>query len=80
MDKIAARKVLEVVSQCSIELSALVPYLKENCTDMAEYEMYGKNIAKVIAYIYQDIKSPIFETYPELRREIEDKLSSQEKE
>ena len=67
MKKQVALKVLETTSKCSIELSELVPYLKNNCEDEDEYEILAKNVAKAMAYIFFEIDSRIYEKYPELK-------------
>lgn len=67
MKKQVAQKVLETTSECSIKLSELVPYLKSNCENQAEYETLAKKVAKAMASIYFEINSKIYEEYPELK-------------
>ena len=67
MNKQTAIKVLETTNKCSNELGKLIPYLKSNCEDEAEYEILAKNLAKVMANIYYAIDSQIYDKYPELK-------------
>lgn len=66
MNKQAAIKIMETTSKCTTELSKLVPYLKSNCENEAEYEILAKNVAKAMAFIYSEIENPVLEKYPEL--------------
>lgn len=67
MDKETASKVLDVTAKCSTGLAELVPYLKGRCKDSEEYETVAKNIAKVIATIFYEVDSPLYNKHPALK-------------
>jgi len=73
MDKELARHVAATAFRSAVELSDMLPILKEHC-DASEYEMFLKAIASASAAIHFEIEKKVFDQYPELEKEIESRV------
>jgi hypothetical protein len=74
MDKELAKHVLTVGFHSLSLLESLIPMLKEHCND-EEYQEYLKSIGSVSAEMGTEIFNKIFEQYPDLEKEVEEKIN-----
>ncbi|MFZ2007873.1 MAG: hypothetical protein WAV02_22525 [Stellaceae bacterium] len=73
MDRELARHVLEVGFNSGRLLEDLIPLIQNHC-QKKESEQYIKAIASVLAEIGLEIFSKIYDQYPDLKKEVEDKV------
>lgn len=73
MDKELARHVITIGFHSLSLLESLIPLLKEHCND-AEYQEYLKAIGAVSAEMGTEIFNNVFREYPDLEKEVEDKI------
>ena len=73
MDRDLAKHVVTVGFHSLSLLEGLIPLLKEHCSE-TEYNKYVKSIASVSGNMMTDIFNKVFEEYPDLESEVEDKI------
>jgi len=73
MERELAKHVVATGFRSASVLQELVPLLKPHC-DPNEYEKYARAIASVSAEISTEILNPIFDQFPDLKSEVEQKI------
>jgi hypothetical protein len=73
VDRDLAKHVVTVGFHSLSLIEGLIPLLKEHRTD-AEYNEYLKSIAAVCATMTTEIFNKIFQAYPDLEKEVEQKI------
>ncbi len=73
MNEEIARYTASQVLRMASELTDLVPFLKQFCSEK-EYPTYAKAIASVGADINSKILDKIFSKYPHIRKEFDEKI------
>lgn len=73
MDKEVAEYVVRVAFGSESSLNDLIPLLKEHCSD-EEYKKFSKRIASVSARISLEILDLVYDEFPEIRRELDEKV------
>jgi hypothetical protein len=75
MDKELARHVAATAFRSAVELSDMLPILKEHC-DKSENETFLKAIASASAAIHLEIGKKVFAQYPDLEHEFEARIKT----
>jgi len=73
MDDELAKHIVVTGFRSASALQELIPLLKEHC-DITEYEKYLKAISAVSAEISIEILNPLFNDYPHLKNDVEQKI------
>jgi hypothetical protein len=73
MDKDLARHVATTAFRSAVQLSDMIPLLKQHC-DEAELKTFVKAIATANATIHIEIGNRIYAAYPELEQELENSI------
>ena len=73
MDKAVAKQVVETTIKAMPEFTSLVPLLSSTC-DAEEFDVYGKTIASIAGRAATDILHKNFGAYPDIEKEIGDKI------
>jgi hypothetical protein len=68
MDKTTARKVVEILLECSGKIDGSVALVQKTCSD-PEFRAYRKACGEVMGTMYTDILRGIFKEYPDLKPE-----------
>jgi hypothetical protein len=74
MEKELAWHLIRATFRSTAELQALIPLLKEHCGEK-EYKIYGRALARAIDKINVELANRIFSSHPELKAEVESKIS-----
>ena len=74
MEKDLAWYVITIAFRSTNPLQDLLLLLKEHCP-AAEYEEYGKAIARAIHGVQRELISPVVAEHPELEKEMEAKVA-----
>ena len=74
MDKTLAEIILTTSIRSAREISSLAPLVKNNCHG-DDYEVLSKAIGIIVYDIYDKIEQYIYSLYPELRAEVEERIS-----
>lgn len=74
MNKDLASIVLSSTNRSAGELASLIPMLKEVCED-AEYQELKMALASIISDIWFRVDKRILEQFPDLEREMNDRLN-----
>ena len=73
MDKELALHVIRTAFKSARTLEELLPLLRHHCQE-EEAKIYEFAIASTIADIHRELTNRVFESFPELQAEVEDKL------